>query len=113
MKIRQRSRASPTTRAQTVRQTLHGRQVRAHAAAATREVLVHVRRLLLLRMMMMRRRLVLWFPVHSLAPRIGLVTAIRVLMVLHLLVWASMCQMVMMFVVLVVVHQVRVEFLSR
>lgn len=64
--------------------------------------------LLLLRvLLMMRRRLVLLFPVHSrLAPRIGLVSAIRMLQVLHLVVWASMSQMVMMFVVLVVVHQV-------
>ena len=78
MKIRHRTRPIAAIRAQTVRQSLHSGQVRAHTRTTRMELLVHVLRLLVV---LLVPRLLLMVLLLVVVPRVSL----AVLVLLHLL----------------------------
>lgn len=78
MKIRHRTRPIAAIRAQTVRQSLHSGQVRAHTRTTRMELLVHVLRLLVV---LLVPRLLLMVLLLLVVPRVSL----AVLVLLHLL----------------------------
>ena len=79
MKIRHRTRPIAAIRAQTVRQSLHSGQVRAHTRTTRMELLVHVLRLLVV--LLVPRLLLMVLLLLVVVPRVSL----AVLVLLHLL----------------------------